>query len=93
MIRRSPEEKREIIHIVEHSEMSVTQTLKELDVPRSSFYRWYRGYLEEGEETDRQAPPSPAILEPHSGPSSKAGSGSGLGKPGPVIPPVGLAFY
>jgi transposase InsO family protein len=50
MIHRSPEEKREIIHIVEHSQLSVTQTLKELDVPRSSFYRWYRDYLEEGEE-------------------------------------------
>ena len=50
MIRRSAEEKREIIHIVEHSQLSVTQTLKELDVPRSSFYRWYRDYLEEGEE-------------------------------------------
>jgi putative transposase len=50
MIRRSPEERREIIHIVEHSQLSVTQTLKELDVPRSTFYRWYRDYLEEGEE-------------------------------------------
>ena len=45
MIRRNPEEKREIIHLVEHSEMSVSRTLKELDVPRSSFYRWYRNYL------------------------------------------------
>ena len=50
MIHRSPEEKREIIHIVEHSILSVTETLKELDVPRSSFYRWYGAYLEEGEE-------------------------------------------
>jgi putative transposase len=50
MTRRSPEEKREIINIVEHSEMSVTQTLEELDVPRSSFYRWYRDYLEEGKD-------------------------------------------
>jgi len=50
MIHRSPEEKREIIHIVEHSALSVTETLKELDVPRSSFYRWYGAYLEEGEE-------------------------------------------
>ena len=49
-MRRSAEEKREIIHIVEHSQLSVTQTLKELDVPRSSFYRWYGDYLEEGEE-------------------------------------------
>ena len=37
-MHRSPEEKREIIHIVEHSALSVTQTLKELDVPRSSFF-------------------------------------------------------
>ena len=50
MIRRSAEEKREIIHLVEHSQLSVTQTLQELDVPRSSFYRWYHDYLEEGEE-------------------------------------------
>ncbi len=49
-MRRSAEEKREIIHIVEHSQLSVTQTLQELDVPRSSFYRWYGAYLEEGEE-------------------------------------------
>jgi putative transposase len=50
MMRRSPEEKRETIHIVEHSQLSVAQTLKELEVPRSSFYRWYGAYLEEGEE-------------------------------------------
>lgn len=49
-MRRSAEEKREIIHIVEHSEISVNKTLKELDVPRSSFYRWYVAYQEEGEE-------------------------------------------
>jgi len=39
MIRPSPEEKREIIHLVEHSEISISKTLKELDVPRSTFYR------------------------------------------------------
>jgi putative transposase len=50
LVRRSAEEKREIIHIVEHSEMSVNRTLKELDVPRSSFYRWYAAYQEEEEE-------------------------------------------
>ena len=59
MIRRSAAEKREIIHIVEHSQLSVTQTLEELEVPRSSFYRWYRDYLEEGEEglIDKQSQP------------------------------------
>ena len=30
--------------------MSVKKTLDELQVPRSTFYRWYKQYLEEGEE-------------------------------------------
>jgi transposase-like protein len=37
LIRRSPEEKLEIIHLVEHSNLSIKQTLEELDVPRSTF--------------------------------------------------------
>jgi len=62
MIRRSAEEKREIIHLVEHSQLSITQTLKEMDVPRSSFYRWYRDYLEEGEEGLIDKRPQPRQL-------------------------------
>jgi transposase InsO family protein len=49
MIRRSEAEKREIIHIVEHSALSVKKSLEELQVPRSTFYRWYKQYLEEGD--------------------------------------------
>jgi putative transposase len=41
VMRRSPAEKREIIHLVEHSVLPVGRTLVELDVPRSSFYHWY----------------------------------------------------
>ena len=41
-MRRSATEKREIIELVEHSALSVEATLNELDVPRSSFYRWYQ---------------------------------------------------
>jgi putative transposase len=48
LIRKTPEEKREIIHLVEHSNLSVKQTLAELEVPRSTFYRWYRLYQENG---------------------------------------------
>ena len=48
MMRRSQAEKIEIIHLVEHSELSITKTLEELDVPRSTFYRWYQRYQEEG---------------------------------------------
>lgn len=50
MIRRDEAETREIIHLVEHSALSVKKTLAELPVPRSTFYRWYKQYLEEGEE-------------------------------------------
>ena len=50
MIRRGQAEKREIIHLVEHSALSAKKTLDELQVPRSTFYRWYKQYLEEGEE-------------------------------------------
>jgi len=50
LIRYTSEEKLEIIHLVEHSELSIKQTLAELDVPRSTFYIWYRRYQEEGVE-------------------------------------------
>ena len=37
-----------IIHIVEHSALPVKRTLNELQVPRSTFYRWYKQYQEDG---------------------------------------------
>ena len=48
MIRYKPEEKIEIIHLVEHSELPVKQTLEKLQVPRSTFYDWYKLYQELG---------------------------------------------
>jgi transposase-like protein len=48
VMRRSPAEKQEIIHLVEHSALPVGRTLDELDVPRSSFYRRYRQYSRTG---------------------------------------------
>ncbi len=47
-MRYSPAEKREIIHLVEHSNLSIRKTLEELDLPRSTFYDRYRKYQEEG---------------------------------------------
>jgi putative transposase len=38
----------EIIRLVEGSSLSARRTLAALDVPRSSFYRWYRSYQEDG---------------------------------------------
>lgn len=48
MTRYSQAEKLEIIRLVETSELPVKQTLAELEVPRSTFYDWYRRYAEAG---------------------------------------------
>ena len=42
-------EKREVIGLVEGSDLSVRQTLRELGVNRSTFYAWYGRYLADGE--------------------------------------------
>ena len=57
-MRHSQSEKMETIRLVEESELSVSQTLRELGVPRSTFYRWYRRYQEEGYEGLANKPPS-----------------------------------
>ena len=41
-------EKREAIRLVEESDLSVRRTLRELQIPRATFYRWYRRYAEAG---------------------------------------------
>ena len=47
-MRQSGSEKLETIRLVEDSELSVTATLRELGVPRRTFYGWYRRYKERG---------------------------------------------
>ena len=49
-MRRSASEKMEIIRIVQDSELGVKQTLEELGISRSTFYVWYKHYLEDGFE-------------------------------------------
>ena len=49
-MRRSASEKMEIIRIVQDSELGVKQTLGELGISRSTFYVWYKNYLENGYE-------------------------------------------
>ncbi len=48
MKRTSAAEKMEIIRMVESSALPVKQTLAELDIPRSTFYRWYERYQTDG---------------------------------------------
>ena len=58
-MRYTQAEKLEIIPLVESSSTSITKTLAELDVPRSTFYRWYLRYQEMGPDglADRKAGP------------------------------------
>ena len=47
-MRRSAAEKMEIIRRVEGTDLPVQATLRQLGVPRSTFYGWYQRYLELG---------------------------------------------
>ncbi len=47
-MRRTASEKLEIIRLVEGTELSVRATLRQLDIPKSTFYGWYQRYLAAG---------------------------------------------
>ena len=47
-MRYPASEKLEIIQLVENSHLPAKQTLDKLGIPRTTFYRWYDRYLEEG---------------------------------------------
>lgn len=47
-MRYTKDEKMEIIRIAERSELSLRQTIRELNVSKSTFYNWYNRYLEGG---------------------------------------------
>jgi transposase InsO family protein len=49
-VRHTAAEKLEIIGLVEGSDLSVRRTLRELRVNRSTFYGWYRRYVDDGED-------------------------------------------
>ncbi len=55
----SQSEKMEVIRLVEESALSVSQTLRELDINRSTFYAWYRRYAEDGYDGLSDRKPSP----------------------------------
>jgi putative transposase len=56
-MRHSQSEKMEIIRTVEDSPLGVKRTLKELDINRSTFYKWYRRYREGGYDALAVKPP------------------------------------
>jgi transposase-like protein len=48
-VRLTGAQKREVIRLVEGSDLSVRQTLQELGVNRATFYAWYRRYQAQGD--------------------------------------------
>jgi len=50
LTRTSASEKYELIRLVEESALPVKQTLAEIGLPRSTFYRWYAQYQRDGLE-------------------------------------------
>jgi putative transposase len=49
-MKYSSAEKHEIIKMIENSNLSVRKTLREIGVNKSSYYEWYKKYLEDGVE-------------------------------------------
>jgi transposase-like protein len=43
-VRRTASEKMEIIRLVEDTDLPVRATLRQLGLPRSTFYGWYRKF-------------------------------------------------
>ena len=55
-IRYSAEEKETIVLSVKRSELSIVQALKRLEIPKRTFYNWYRKYARGGVNTLRATP-------------------------------------
>ena len=49
-MRYAADEKHEIIRTVEESSLGIARTLRQLDIPKSTFYNWYDRYLIGGVE-------------------------------------------
>jgi putative transposase len=58
-VRRSASEKLEIIRLVEQTDLPVRAALRQLGVPRSTFYGWYQRYEAEGFDGLNDQKPAP----------------------------------
>ena len=58
-MRRTASEKMEIIRLVEGTDLPVRLTLRQMGVPRSTFYDWYQRYAEEGFDGLHDKKPAP----------------------------------
>jgi len=60
-VRRSASEKMELIDLVERTDLPVRVTLRQLGIPSSTFYGWYKRYVDGGFDAlqDKTPPPRP----------------------------------
>jgi putative transposase len=58
-VRRTASEKLEIIRLVDGTDLPVQETLRQLGVPRSTFYGWYQRYVEQGFDGLHDKKPAP----------------------------------
>ena len=61
-MRYPASEKLEIIQLVERSHLPAKQTLEMLDIPRTTFYRWYARFRLEGQDALRDKAPLPGRI-------------------------------
>jgi len=61
-MRYPASEKLEIIQLVERSHLPAKQTLDMLDIPRTTFYRWYARFCLEGQDALRDKAPLPGRI-------------------------------
>ena len=54
--RYSAEEKETIVLTVKRSELSISEALKRLGIPRRTFYNWYKRYAAGGLDALRETP-------------------------------------
>ena len=60
-MRYSASEKYEIIRLVESSSLSVRQTLRRLDIHRSTFYNWLHRFQDNGIDGLEDRKPTPTV--------------------------------
>ena len=58
-MRRTASEKLEIIRLVEGTDLPVRATLRQMNIPRSTFYSWYQRYVDQGFDGLHDKKPAP----------------------------------
>ena len=56
-VRMNMDEKLSVLMAVEESGFKVTEALKRLDIPRSTYYRWRSKFIKHGKERLKDKPP------------------------------------